>query len=184
MRRSVKTKVKSKSKSKGTRKIRGGDKKDVIPSVEKIIKHHKNLRGKNAEIQNAIITIHAFDPDIQGGKVQIKPEMMKQLSSALIYIQANLPARDLTGMVADLVYNELHSKFEVLSPSNSSLMDLADKAAVLEDAKSTKKELKDAKAAALKAAKTVGYSPDGYASPGDKQNPLRSRSRSRSNRAY
>ena len=108
---------------------------------------------------------------------------MKQLSSALIYIQANLPARDLTGMVAGFVYNELHSKFEVLSPSNSSLMDPADKAAVLEDAKSTKKELKDAKAA-LKAAKTVGYSPDGYASPGEKQNPLRSRSRSRSNRAY
>jgi hypothetical protein len=170
MKRSAKAKTKTKSKvNKGTRKIRGGDKKDVLPSVAKIIKHHPKIGLKNAKIQNAIITIHAFDPDTQGGKVQIKPETMKQLRSALQYIQTHAPDGDLTRMFVDLVSDELPSKFEILSPSQSSLLDPADKAAAaLEDAKTTVKK---------------GNSPDGYASPGDKQNPLRSRSRSRSNRA-
>ena len=168
MKRTVKSKAKIKVK--GTRKIRGGEKKDVLPSVAKIIKHHPKIGVKNAKIQNAIITIHAFDPDTQGGKVQIKPEMMKQLRSALQYIQTNAPSGDLTKMFVDLVSDELPSKFEVLSPSQSSLLDRADKAALaLEDAKTTVKKVN---------------SSDGYASPGDNQNPLRSRSRSRSRSRY
>jgi|688.fasta_scaffold641102_1 hypothetical protein len=169
-------KAKTKTKTKGTRKIRGGEKKDVLPSVAKIIKHHPKIGVKNAKIQNAIITIHAFDPDTQGGKVQIKPEMMKQLRSALQYIQTNAPAGDLTRVFVDLVSDELPYKFEVLSPSQSSLLDRADKAAAVEDARSTQKSVKAALKAAIKS--PSGYSSDGYASPGDSQNPLRSRSRS------
>lgn len=44
MKRTVKSKAKSKVK--GTRKIRGGEKKDVLTSVATIIEHHKNLRKK------------------------------------------------------------------------------------------------------------------------------------------
>ena len=102
--------------------------------------------------------------------------MMKQLRSALQYIENHAPAGDLTRTFVDLVSKELPSKFEVLSPSQSALLDPADKAAAVEDARSIQKSVKAALKAAIKS--PSGYSPDGYASPGNSQNPLRSRSRS------
>ena len=104
----------------GTRKIRGGNKNDVLPSVDYIIKCNTDTTICK-ELDNNLVTISIFNPAIHDGKVGLTRKVMSDFKDALENIKKTHKSKKTHAFVKSII-DDLGSKFSELSELTATMV--------------------------------------------------------------
>jgi len=97
----------------GTRKIRGGNKNDVLPSVDYIIKCNTDTTICK-ELDNNLVTISIFNPAIHDGKVRLTRKVMSDFKDALKNIKKTHESKKTRDFVESII-DDFGGKFSELT---------------------------------------------------------------------